>query len=159
LFEVEIIPNMLLIVRTETAHADFEILVAGLNKELWERYPDIQAQYVPHNKVENIRTAVIVYDENKPVGCGCSRPVDNATTEIKRMYVLPDYRGQGIAAMVIAELEKWAKEQSYARTVLELGDCQPEALQLYRKSGYKVIENYGPYIGMNRSICMEKKLN
>ena len=150
---------MPIIVRTETAHADFKILVDQLNKELWDRYPDIQAQYVPHNKVENIRTAVVVYDNDKPVGIGCTRPIDHTTTEVKRMYVLPDYRGKGIAATILAELEKWAAEQSYARTVLELGDRQPEALKLYKKNKYTVIENYGPYIGMKNSICMEKLLS
>lgn len=144
------------LVRSETVHPDFKTLVAQLDKELWDRYPDIQAQYAPNNKVENIRTAIIAYHGNKPVGIGCFRPIDEKTTEIKRMFVLPEYRGKGIAASILGALEAWAKELSFTRTVLESGDRQPEALHLYEKSGYKIIENYGPYAGMNTSVCMEK---
>ena len=144
------------LVRSETAHADFKTLVAQLDKELWDRYPDIQAQYAPNNKVENIRTAIIAYHGNKPVGIGCFRPVDEKTTEIKRMFVLPEYRGKGIAASILGALEAWAKEQSFTRTVLESGDRQPEALHLFEKSGYNIIENYGPYAGLTTSVCMEK---
>jgi len=144
------------LVRSETAHADFRALVAQLDKELWDRYPDLQAQYAPNNKVENIRTAIIAYEDNKPVGIGCFRPIDPSTTEIKRMFVLPEFRGKGIAASILAALEKWAQELSFTRTVLESGDRQPEALHLYEKSGYRIIENYGPYAGMPSSVCMEK---
>ena len=144
------------LVRSETAHADFKVLVAQLDQELWDRYPDIQAQYAPNNKVENIRTAIIAYDGDKPVGIGCFRPIDQKTTEIKRMFVLPEYRGKGIAASILAALEDWAKELLFTRTVLESGNRQPEALHLYEKSGYRLIENYGPYEGMDTSVCMEK---
>jgi putative acetyltransferase len=146
------------LVRSETDHADFKTLVAELDNELWDRYPDLQDQYAPNNKVLNIRTAVIAYDENKPVGIGCFRPVDTTTIEIKRMFVLPAYRGKGIAGSILKELETWARELSFTRTVLESGDRQPEALHLYEKSGYAVIENYGPYVNMESSICMGKQL-
>ena len=149
---------MTALVRSETAHADFQLLVAQLDKELWDRYPDLQAQYAPNNKVENIRTAVIAYRENIPVGIGCFRPVDTIATEIKRMFVLPAYRGKGIAGSILAELEKWARELSFSRAVLESGNRQPEALHLYKKSGYIEIENYGPYANMDTSVCMEKQL-
>ncbi len=77
--------------------------------------------------------------------------------EVKRMYTLPEYRGKGIAAAVLNELEKWAAELGCGRCVLETGMKQPEAIRLYEKSGYSVIPNYGQYAGLENSVCFEKK--
>jgi GNAT superfamily N-acetyltransferase len=74
------------------------------------------------------------------------------------MYVKPEYRGQGIAAAILDALEKWASELNISIAVLETGIKQNEAMHLYRKSGYIVIENYGPYKNMPESVCMQKRL-
>ena len=78
--------------------------------------------------------------------------------EVKRMYTLPEYRGKGLAAMVLSDLEKWASELAYKRCVLETGKRQPEAIKLYEKNGYQVTPNYGQYIGIENSVCFEKPL-
>ena len=74
------------------------------------------------------------------------------------MYVKPEYRGRGIAATILNSLEKWAAELNFPVSVLETGTQQIEAIQLYMKSGYVVMENYGPYKNMPESICMQKRL-
>ena len=74
------------------------------------------------------------------------------------MFVKPDYRGQKIAAAILSELEKWAMELNVISTVLETGTKQHEAIQLYRKSGYIVVDNYGPYKDLQNSVCMQKSL-
>lgn len=58
----------------------------------------------------------------------------------------------------MSQLEEVAKGQGYKYTLLETGKKQPEALQLYLKSGYTEMENYGPYIDNPNSICMKKQL-
>ncbi|SIT88092.1 GNAT family N-acetyltransferase [Pontibacter indicus] len=78
--------------------------------------------------------------------------------EVKRMYVLPEGRNQGIASKVLAELEAWAQELAYARCILETGLKQPEAIGLYQKSGYQQIPNYAQYAGVENSVCFEKVL-
>jgi len=78
--------------------------------------------------------------------------------EMKRMYTVPAFRGKGIATMVLRELEKWAAELSYMKCVLETGKRQPEAIDLYKKNGYKIIPNYGQYIGVENSVCFEKSV-
>jgi GNAT superfamily N-acetyltransferase len=78
--------------------------------------------------------------------------------EVKRMYTLPEYRGKGIASIVLAELEKWAAELGYQKTVLETGKRQPEAIALYEKNNYRQIPNYGQYAGVENSVCFEKEL-
>ena len=74
------------------------------------------------------------------------------------MYVKPANRGQGIAYTILQELEEWAKELNFPYAILETGTKQPEAINLYKKVGYSVTENYPPYVDMEHSICMKKSL-
>lgn len=101
---------------------------------------------------------VIAYDDAMPVGCGAIKEYTAGTMEVKRMYVLPEQRGQGIASLVLKELEQWVKELGYATCILETGYKQPEAIQLYKKNSYIIIPNYGQYAGVESSVCFEKVL-
>lgn len=150
---------MIKIVRTTSENADFRNLVKSLDQELWSRYGDLQAQYDQHNKIEENKTVVVAYIGDEPVGCACMKQFDNNAIEVKRMFVKDTHRGKGIGHAILRELEKWASEKSYQRAVLETGLQQPEAIALYKKAGYSVIDNYEPYIGMEQSVCMAKKLN
>lgn len=150
---------MLTILRTTSDNKDFQQLVGSLDKELWKRYGHEQSQYDVHNKIENSKTIVIACVADEPVGCACLKPVDLFTIEIKRMYVLLQHRGKGIAIAILNELESWAMELSYIKMILETGPKQPEAITLYRKCGFDLIENYGPYADMPQSICMGKVLS
>ena len=67
-------------------------------------------------------------------------------------------RGEGIATIILKELEVWAAELHYEKCRLETGKKQPEAIELYKKNGYKVIPNYGQYEGVENSVCFEKSL-
>jgi GNAT superfamily N-acetyltransferase len=150
---------MIELLRTSSSHHHFAQLVTQLDKELWERYPALYAEYAPLDKIaDNNNTVTIAYKNGQPVGCGCFKVIDRQTIEIKRMYVTPAYRSQGIAGALLAELENWARELHFSRARLETGSLQPEALHLYKKSGYTIIDNYGPYVGMSDSVCMEKQL-
>ena len=55
-------------------------------------------------------------------------------------------------------LEADARIRNFRYAVLETGDPLVAASALYRKCGYKVIPNYGPYVNMPESVCMQKKL-
>ena len=149
---------MISIIRTTSLHPDFCQLVKLLDEELWARYNDVQAQYDKHNKVDNNATVVIAYEKDQPVGCACLKQFDSDTIEVKRMFVKPQHRGKGIAYAILHELERWSAALSFKKIILETGDKQPEAIGLYKKSGYTLIENYGPYIGMSTSVCLGKAL-
>ena len=125
-----------------------------------KRYGELQVFYNRYNKIENLPTVVVAYINGKPAGCGCFKNFDHESVEVKRMYVSDEHRGKGIATAILNELEKWAAESGFQTIVLELGNKQPEAKKLYRKQGYYVIPNYGPYIGKEEtSICMKKAVN
>jgi GNAT superfamily N-acetyltransferase len=115
--------------------------------------------YAQLNKTDKIKHVIVAYEDEKPVSCGAIRDFNGQAMEVKRMYTLPEYRGKGIAKKVLNELEKWAAELSYGKCILETGLRQPEAIELYTKSGYKNIPNYGKYQGVGNSVCFEKEIN
>lgn len=146
--------------RTDSNDKDFHSLVEKLNKDLLDRYGDLQVFYNQFNKIDNIPNVVIAYADGKPVGCGCFKRFDENSVEVKRMFVDVDQRGKGVGAAILLELEKWAAELGNKAVVLEMGNQQPEAAMLYKKQGFTIIPNYGQYIGMEEtSICMKKLLD
>jgi len=101
---------------------------------------------------------VVAYDDGQPAGCGAIKEYAPAVMEVKRMFTRPQSRGRGVASKVLRELEIWAGELSYKKCILETGVRQQEAIGLYKKSGYKLIPNYGQYAGIENSVCFEKEL-
>ncbi|MCB0459788.1 MAG: GNAT family N-acetyltransferase [Flavobacteriaceae bacterium] len=137
---------------------DFIQLVNQLDKELTIRDGDEHDFYDQFNKIDNIKYVVVAYENEKPVSCGAIKEFDVLTMEVKRMFTQEDARGKGIASKVLYELEKWAAELGYQKCILETGVRQPEAIRLYTKSGYELIENYGQYKGVENSRCFEKHI-
>jgi GNAT superfamily N-acetyltransferase len=62
--------------------------------------------------------------------------------EVKRLWVRPDLRREGIGLTLMNEIERQAKELDYRTLFLETGPAQPEALALYESTGWTQIENY-----------------
>ena len=149
---------MIDLLRTDSGNADFRELVVLLDRELKERDGEDHAYYDQFNKIDTIRHCVVAYQNKIAVGCGAIKAFATATAEVKRMYVKADLRGQGIAGLVLKELEAWAAELGYNSLVLETGKAQPEAIRLYQKSGYTTIPNYGQYAGIENSVCMQKQM-
>ena len=145
--------------RTNSSDPDFQLLVNHLNDYLLQQYGGLQEFYSQFNKIDNIPNVVVAYIDHQPAGCGCFKNFDEQSVEIKRMFVGDTFRGKGIGGKILQELESWALESGKSRLVLEMGNRQPEAAQLYVKMGFRMIPNYGQYIGMEEtSICMEKVL-
>ena len=146
------------IMRTNNSNSDFKELCFQLDNDLNERYGKAQSKYDKHNTIENNQTVIVGYFEEIPVASGCFKAIDENSIEIKRMYVKPAHRRKGFATKILSGLESWAKELGYSFVRLETGKGQPEAIDLYKKAGYEVTENYGPYIGIENSVCMKKKI-
>jgi putative acetyltransferase len=144
--------------RTTTADDDFQLLVTHLDNELWNELKEDQATYDQYNKVPDIKTAVVLYDGQKPIAIGCFKVYEEIGVEIKRMFVEKEYRGNGCSKQVLKELEKWAMEEGFSSAVLETSIHFATAQILYMKAGYKIIDNYGQYTGLKESVCMQKNL-
>ena len=144
------------LIRATSDNADFRELVALLDEDLQIRDGDEHSFYAQFNKVDAIRHVVVAYKDGEAVGCGAIKEYESGVAEIKRMFVREERRGRGIAKSILSELETWADELNFSECILETGIKQPEAIALYRKSGYETIANYGQYSGIENSVCMKK---
>ncbi len=151
--------NALVLRRTDSKNPDFIAMVALLDADLAERDGEDNEFYAQFNRIDALKHTIVGYRQGIAVACGAIKPFDNASMEVKRMYVVPAFRGKGIATRILRELEQWAKELDFEKCVLETGKRQPEAIALYRKNGYKVIPNYGQYQGVENSVCFQKNVS
>jgi GNAT superfamily N-acetyltransferase len=138
---------------------DLHALIEKLDEDLLRRYPaqGIFGVDFSDPKVKEM-TFCVAFMDGKPAGCGGLRPLGDGVAELKRMYVEPEYRGRGVASVIVKYIEGKAVERGFVLMKLETGPKQPEAIGLYSKHGYKHIEAYGEYAGCVHSFCMEKEL-
>jgi putative acetyltransferase len=134
-------------------------LIAELDEELLARYPG-----EPINGIEpdEFRAAggyfVVARVGAQFAGCGAFRPVDPSTVEIKRMFIRAAHRRGGLARLILAALEAEASRRGFSAAILETARRMPEAIDLYRSSGYEITARYGHYVDSERSICMRRAL-
>ena len=110
-------------------------------------------KYNKYNQLDEIREAIVVYENNKPIGGGAIRRYNDEDIELKRVFVHPECQGRGIGTKLVSLLVEWAVELGY-----ETGNILSEACAVYKKLGFQVIPNYGPYVNMPESVCMAKDL-
>ncbi|MFB7172555.1 GNAT family N-acetyltransferase [Streptomyces sp. NPDC056254] len=109
---------------------------------------------------------IVAYDTSgAPVATGGWRSQEqndegysDGDAELKRMYVVPEARGLGLARRILATLEEDARAAGRLRMVLETGDRQPEAIALYLSAGYTPSPKFGFYRFYDSSRCMAKPL-
>jgi GNAT superfamily N-acetyltransferase len=139
-----------------------KLLIAALNNELMERYPEDGANHFrldPAEVAPGRGAFLVAYVEGEAAGCGAVRLLESTDAAIKRMYVAPPLRGLGIGREILNALEAEAWTLGASRIVLETGDRQPEALALYRRVGFNRIPAFGEYVDSPLSVCMAKQLH
>ena len=85
---------------------------------------------------------IVGWVAGEAVCCGGVKRLDERTGEIKRMYVIPAFRGCGIARRLLGELEERARALGYERARLDTGPRQEQAQHLYESAGYQAIGNF-----------------
>ena len=90
---------------------------------------------------------VALYEGDRAVAGGGIKRLGEGVGEVKRMYVVPERRGAGLARALLVALEDAARDLGYARVRLDTGVHQHAALRLYRSAGYCDIDDYNanPY--------------
>ncbi|MFL0353818.1 GNAT family N-acetyltransferase [Xanthomarina sp. GH4-25] len=149
---------MFKLVRTNSKNIDFVYLVKQLNAYLKIMDGKEHDFYNQFNNIDVLKHTIVAYLDNKPIGCGAFKEYGSNSVEVKRMFTLPENRKQSVASNILTALETWAKELNYSTCILETGFRQVEAVQFYKKKGYKIIPNYGPYKNIENSICFKKEL-
>ncbi len=146
------------IIRTDFKNIDFKNLVVALDQDLAVRDGEDHAFYHQYNSIENLEHCIVIYIDNEAVACGAIKAYDKQTVEVKRVFVKPENRGNGYAMKILKALENWTLELGCEFCILETGLQQPEAIALYKKLNYKIIENYGQYKDVASSVCFMKAL-
>ena len=144
--------------KTSATDLHFKSLIGLLDKDLAITDGEEHDFYHQFNGTEQIKHVLLGYIEDTPVSCGAFKVLNTKEVEIKRMYTDAYYRGKGYAVQLLSALEKWAAEEGFTSCILETGTRQKAAIALYHKCGYQIIPNYGPYKGVENSLCFKKAL-
>jgi GNAT superfamily N-acetyltransferase len=137
---------------------DASKLVSEVQQEYVVRYggpdgtPVDPAEFTPPSGL-----FLVGYLDGMPVASGGWRSHGD-DAEIKRMYVIPTARHRGLARQLLAELERTAAAAGHHRIILESGSAQPEAIALYRSSGYAPVAPFGHYADSSGAIHLGKTL-
>jgi putative acetyltransferase len=138
--------------------ADVHTLIGELDAHLYSLYPpeNVYAMDIASLLAPGVLFAVVRDGAGSAVGCGAI-VVKGEYGEVKRMYVRPSARGQGLARQLIETLEAKAMEQGCRTFKLETGPTLTEALMLYERLGYQHCGPFGDYPDDPLSVFMEKK--
>jgi GNAT superfamily N-acetyltransferase len=131
-------------------------LIGELRSELDARYPE-EIQF-EHPTVKEAASFLLAIVDGVAVGCCAVQPLGDGGAELKRMYVVPGLRGQGLAGRLMTEAERLAVRLGFTRIRLETGVRQPEAIAVYERAGFTRIPNYPPYDQWDMSCCYAKAL-
>jgi GNAT superfamily N-acetyltransferase len=127
---------------------DGRLLAQAMREEINVIYPshDLEGEDMPragHAELSPPGGAFLVgYHEGRPVCCGGVKRLGPGTCELKRMYLVPDMRGRGVARRLLVVLEDKARELGYTVARLDTGPAQHSARALYESAGYAPIGNF-----------------
>jgi len=135
-------------------------LIEQLDGYLAGLYPAESNHLLPVEALRQPNVTFITANVDGAVaGCGAFVNQDGEYAEIKRMFVLPEFRGLKLGRRILEELEKLAQASGLESARLETGVHQSEALLLYEKAGYQRRGPFGGYSEDPLSVFMEKKLS
>jgi len=100
---------------------------------------------------------LLLYNDNEPAGCVALRQESDKISEMKRLYVMPKYRGKGFGRKLAIEVIRQAKEIGYERMKLDTVPSMKEAIKLYRELGFMEVTAYR-YNPVEGAIYMELDL-
>jgi GNAT superfamily N-acetyltransferase len=138
------------VLRVETVPSDqppATDLVAAMVDEVSEMYGRIDVPGAPSATPTDFGPPggafLLVLDEDgRAIAGGGVKRLDDETCEIKRMYVVPEARGRGVAKVLLEGLEAEARRLGYALARLDTGPQQPAAQRMYERAGYAPIGNF-----------------
>ena len=101
---------------------------------------------------------IIARDFGRPIACAALRPRTSEIAELKRMYVQPGHRRNGIGRRMLRMIEDLARERGFREIWLETGIPQAAAVRLYESRGYVKTAKFGDYKDESDCLCYAKKL-
>ena len=138
---------------------DARTLIDELESHLAPFYPQTSRHGYSVEKLIKQNVAFFVTRHNGlPAGCGGVQFFGKEYGELKRMFVRSQFRGLGLAILMLDHLEAYAREHKIPVLRLETGIHQKEAIGLYERMGYRSRPTFGGYIDDPLSRFFEKKI-
>ena len=136
-------------------------VLTSLERTLFPDYPWSQAQF--KEEIAGIGTSrefLLALNEGSVIGyAGIMVVAAGVPADLLTIAVLPDFRGQGIAQSMLAELESWAKTKGATEVILEVDTKNESAIRLYELAGYEKISTRANYYGLGvDALVMRKEL-
>jgi GNAT superfamily N-acetyltransferase len=152
--------------RVPITHPDAQLLVEAVQQEYVVRYGGRDDTPVHSSELAPPWGGFYVgYRDALPVTTGAWRFRDDVSrlgstraAEVKRMYVAPSARRQGLAQLMLAHLEAEALAAGADVMILETGTVQPEAMAMYEAAGYERVEPFGHYRDEPLNRCYGRRL-
>jgi GNAT superfamily N-acetyltransferase len=118
---------------------------------LADRIPGIERTHVPdpdpdaHYYRPPHGTFLLARADGSPLACVSLKTAGPATGEVKRLWVAPAARGMGLARRMMTAVEDAARAFGMTRLILDTNEHLPEAIALYRATGWADIAPYTPF--------------
>lgn len=140
--------------------ADARALIAELTAELEPLYPPQDRHgYSVEKLLDEAVAFFLIRDNDTPAGCGGVKLVGAEYAELKRMYVRPQFRGLGLARLMLNHLAGYAQSRGIGLLRLETGIHQHAAIRLYERTGFQPTPPFGEYKASPLSRFYEKRLH
>ncbi len=141
---------------------DVRTLVAALNAHLAPLSPpEFQFQMTVEQMADPATTVFVARSAaGKPIGMGALKVHSPELAEVKRMYTLPETRGQGVGRMLLDAIEKLAREKAIPVLKLETGSASgfEPAWRLYERGGFTRCSAFADYPESDYSAYYQKQL-
>ena len=98
---------------------------------------------------------ILALDDIYPVATCRWFGLDSESAEIGRVVVLPEYRGQHLGQAVVAEAERWMREEGFKKAVIS---SRAGVEEFYKKLGFRFDKNGKPHHDTFQCVYMEKDL-
>jgi GNAT superfamily N-acetyltransferase len=137
--------NPIQVIECSPASPDAAWLLRALHDEQVDRYGFADpVELDPWQYMPPYGSFVVVRHDTAPVGCAGYRWFDRAayTVEIKRLYLVPAVRGEGIGRALLSRLEDHAVAAGAHRAILETGVRNTAAIELFIRAGYQPVDRY-----------------
>ena len=134
-------------------------MIAELEAQLGPHYPrESRHGYSVEQLLAEAVVFLLIRENGVPAGCGAIKLVGSEYAEIKRMYVRPQFRGTGLAKLMLRHLTDYAQGQGIELLRLETGIHQRAAIGMYERLGFRRIPPFGEYQEDPLSRFYEKRL-
>jgi GNAT superfamily N-acetyltransferase len=106
-------------------------------ERLQQAVNEIPAEFVPPKGI-----ALIAWKEGRPVGCVLGHVLEPGIAEMKRLFIVPNARGNGLGSTLVKNLKGKMASWGYPALRLDTAAFLTDAISLYRQLGFVEIEPY-----------------